>query len=94
MPLKSGSSQGTISHNIREMVDSWKRRGKIGNSRPRSKKAAIKQAVAISLKKARKSSSRNKHMLIRHEKAKHPSKKPAAEPPLSKNNKSLSTGLS
>ena len=55
MPLKKGRSRKTVSHNVREMVDTWKRSGKIGNSRPRSKKKAVKQAVAISLKKAGKS---------------------------------------
>ena len=57
MPLKKGSSHKTISRNVKEMVDTWKSKGKIGNSRPASKKKAIKQAVAISLKKAGKSKS-------------------------------------
>jgi len=55
MPLRKGSSRATVSHNIEEMVDSWKKNGKIGTSHPRSKKKAVKQAVAISLKKAGKS---------------------------------------
>lgn len=55
MPLKKGSSRRTISHNIEEMVHSWEKSGKLGTSRPRSKKKAIKQAVAVSLKKAGKS---------------------------------------
>ena len=55
MPLRKGNSRATVSHNIEEMVDSWKENGKIGTSRPRSKKKAVKQAVAISLKKAGKS---------------------------------------
>lgn len=55
MPLKKGSSQKTVSKNIKETVDSWKSSGKIGNSHPKSKKKAVKQAVAISLKKAGKS---------------------------------------
>lgn len=63
MPLKQGSSRKTVSHNVKEMVGSWKRKGKIGNSRPRSKKKAIKQAVAISLKKAGKSKYQRRNSL-------------------------------
>jgi len=55
MPLKSGSSKKTVSNNIKELVDDWKQDGDIGNSHPKTKKAAVKQAVAISLKKAGKS---------------------------------------
>jgi len=55
MPLRKGSSQKTVSHNVEEMVHSWENSGKIGASHPRSKKKAVKQAVAISLKKAGKS---------------------------------------
>jgi hypothetical protein len=55
MPLKKGSSRKTVSGNIREMEHSWEKTGKIGNSRPASKKKAIKQATAIALKKAGKS---------------------------------------
>lgn len=52
MPLKSGSSRKTISGNIKELVDTYQSKGRIGTSRPSSKKAAVKQAVAISLQKA------------------------------------------
>lgn len=52
MPLKKGSSQKTISHNVEEIVDDWKQDGSIGNSHPQTKQAAVKQAVAIALKKA------------------------------------------
>lgn len=55
MPLKKGRSQKTISKNISEMVGSYEKKGKIGTSRPASKKAAQKQAVAIALKSAGKS---------------------------------------
>lgn len=55
MPLKSGSSQKTVSGNIKEIVDDWEGDGTIGNSRPKTRQAAVKQAVAISLKKAGKS---------------------------------------
>ena len=52
MPLKPGSSRKTISGNIQELVDTYQSKGRIGTSAPKSKKAAVKQAVAISLKKA------------------------------------------
>ena len=47
MPLKKGSSQKTISGNIGEMVSSFKKTGKLGTSKPKSKAAAVKQAAAI-----------------------------------------------
>lgn len=55
MPLKKGSSQKTISSNVGEMVSKFKKTGKIGTSKPASKKKAVKQAVAIALTKAGKS---------------------------------------
>ena len=55
MPLKKGKSRKTISSNIKEIFNSFKKTGKIGTSKPRSKKAALRQAIAISLQKAGKS---------------------------------------
>jgi non-canonical (house-cleaning) NTP pyrophosphatase len=55
MPLKKGSSQSTVSSNIKTLVDDWKKDGAIGTSHPTSRKKAIKQAVAIALTKAGKS---------------------------------------
>ncbi len=55
MPLKKGSSQKTISSNIGELVRTYKEKGAIGTSKPKSKKAAVKQAVAIALTTAGKS---------------------------------------
>jgi hypothetical protein len=55
MPLKPGKSQKVVSGNIGEMVGSYKKTGKIGTSKPESKKKAIKQATAIALSKAGKS---------------------------------------
>lgn len=55
MPLKKGSSQKTISTNIGELVRTFKKSGKIGTSKPKSKEAAVKQAAAIAYSKAGKS---------------------------------------
>ncbi|HEX5125409.1 MAG TPA: hypothetical protein VFW00_01585 [Rhodocyclaceae bacterium] len=52
MPLKSGKSHETISKNIKTLVHEYDHDGSIGASHPPSKKRAVKQAVAISLKKA------------------------------------------
>ena len=52
MPLKRGSSQKTIGSNIGEMVRSFKKKGKIGTSKPSSVGAATKQAAAIAYEKA------------------------------------------
>jgi len=55
MPLKKGTSQAVVSSNIKTLVDDWKMEGSIGSSHPATKQKAVKQAVAISLKKAGKS---------------------------------------
>ena len=52
MPLKKGKSQKVISKNIGEMVTKYKETGKIGTSKPKSKKAAVAQAAAIAYSKA------------------------------------------
>ncbi len=60
MPLKKGKGRKTISRNISELVGKFKKSGKIGNSKPKSKAKAIKQAVAISLGLAKKSRKKRK----------------------------------
>jgi len=52
MPLKSGKSNKAVSSNIKTLVEDWRRSGKIGSSHPANKKAAVRQAVAISMSKA------------------------------------------
>jgi hypothetical protein len=52
MPLKKGSSRKTISSNIGEIVRDYKQDGMIGTSKPKSKAAAVKQAVAVAYSKA------------------------------------------
>lgn len=59
MPLKKGKSQKVISENIREIIHNWEKDGKIGNIRVKSKKRALKMAVAIALKSANKSRGRS-----------------------------------
>jgi hypothetical protein len=51
--LKKGGSRTTVSANIGELVHDWEKDGTIGTSRPATKQAAVKQAVAISLGEAR-----------------------------------------
>lgn len=55
MPLKKGKSQKAISSNIKTELESYKKTGKIGKSKPKSEEKARKQAVAIALSKAGKS---------------------------------------
>lgn len=47
MPLKVGKSKSVIKSNIGELVHKYEQTGKIGTSKPKSKRKAIKQAVAI-----------------------------------------------
>lgn len=52
MPLKKGTSKAAVSSNIKTLVNEWEKEGSIGSSHPATKQKAVKQAVAISLKKA------------------------------------------
>lgn len=53
MPLKAGAGKRTFVENIREIMHSFARTGRIGNSSPSSKGKAVKQAVAIAYSKRR-----------------------------------------
>ena len=52
MPLAKGHSDKTVSKNIKKLAHEYEQSGTLGTSHPASKKKAIKQAVAISLRKA------------------------------------------
>ena len=52
MPLQKGHSRKTVSSNVKKLAHEYEQSGNIGTSHPTSRKKAIKQAVAISLKKA------------------------------------------
>jgi hypothetical protein len=54
MPIKKGSSKKVISENISEIMNSYKKKGTIGTSKPKNDKAALKQAEAIAIKSANK----------------------------------------
>lgn len=65
MPLKKGKSKETISKNIKGEMEKYKKTGKIGTSKPKSKKKAQKQAVAIALSKAGKSKPKKKKSVVK-----------------------------
>lgn len=58
MPLSKGKSDKAVSKNIRTLVGDFEKSGRIGTSKPASKTAAQKQAVAIALQKAGRSRSK------------------------------------
>jgi len=55
MPLKKGSGKEVLSHNIGEMIKSYKKTGKIGNTTPKDMEHAQKIAAAAAYKNAGKS---------------------------------------
>jgi hypothetical protein len=60
MPLKKGKSKKTISRNIATSMREYKKKGRIGKSKPKSAAKARKQAVAIAYAKAGKSRRKRK----------------------------------
>jgi hypothetical protein len=52
MPLKRGSSRRIIADNIRELMRTYQREGRIGRSRPATSKKAVSQAAAIAYRVA------------------------------------------
>lgn len=52
MPLAKGKTTKVVGKNVQTLVDDWQRSGKIGTSKPKNKAAAVKQAMAISLRQA------------------------------------------
>jgi hypothetical protein len=53
MPLKAGKSQKVFSSNVRELMHTYKRKGKIGHVKPKSAEHARKIALAIAFQKKR-----------------------------------------
>jgi hypothetical protein len=64
MPLKKGSSQGTISANIEECIISYKKKGTIGTITPRNLKHAMEICQGIAYSTARRSSGKKKRTPI------------------------------
>jgi hypothetical protein len=67
MPLKEGSSKKTISKNIETEMKKYKNTGKVGKSKPESKKKATKQAAAIAYSKAGKGKKKDEKKKKLHE---------------------------
>ena len=57
MPLSKGSGKKTIGKNIKELIHTYKEKGKIGNTTPKDMKHARKIASAIAYEKAGKKKS-------------------------------------
>lgn len=55
MPLFKGKSSKIVSQNIREMMDAFKKTGKIGNTKPKSAAHARRIAAAAAYAKKRES---------------------------------------
>ena len=55
MPLKQGRSQATFKKNVSELMNAFKRKGKIGTSTPKNVAKARQQALAIAFSMKRKS---------------------------------------
>ena len=53
MPLKAGKSKETFSKNVSEMVHSYRRKGKIGKTKPKNAEHARRIALAAAFQKRR-----------------------------------------
>lgn len=51
MPLKDGKSKEALQSNMEELMHTFKEKGMIGSSKPRSSAKARKQALAIAFSK-------------------------------------------
>lgn len=50
MPLESGKSEKAFGNNVSELMKAFHKKGKIGSSTPKNKRAALAQALAIAYK--------------------------------------------
>jgi hypothetical protein len=50
--LQKRTSWISVSNNVRKLIDEWEHEGRMGGRRPAPPKGAIRQAIALSLKKA------------------------------------------
>lgn len=50
MPLSKSKSKKAFSTNVSELVNAFKKKGRIGSSKPKNKGEARKQALAIAFK--------------------------------------------
>lgn len=51
MPLKEGADKDAFGYNVKETMDTYDATGKIGKSKPESRKKALQQALAIAYDK-------------------------------------------
>jgi len=50
--LEAGTSWSRVSTNVRKLVDEWEHAGKLGDRQPATRKEAIREAIALSLRQA------------------------------------------
>lgn len=53
MPLKEGKSKEAFNYNVSELINAWRKKGKIGKSSPPTLIKARQQALAIAFGKKR-----------------------------------------
>lgn len=51
MPLKEGEDKEAFAYNVKEAMNTYDATGKIGKSKPESRKKALQQALAIAYNK-------------------------------------------